>query len=146
MEFKRKLELLIKYDFSAWRNNFNPDKPGFNGLLSGVCSSLILLSNHPHRRDAFTKAEDFYNLLLTYYSQINFNELDEKDEDFKFLFEYNKKLKILGKKMNDIKLLIRDNKLFNEEIKNCLEFIIKDLKAMNYRKQVLVEHNLSSNF
>ncbi len=76
MDLQKKLNLLIKYDFSAWIEGFS--KFGFSGLLIGIFYSL-----YPFKYQLDDSETPFYSFymdnnyqeIIKYYWEIDFDGL-----------------------------------------------------------------------
>lgn len=72
--------------------------------------------------------------------------MDKEDEDFRFLFDYNEKLRLLGLKLKDIDFFIKNKKSPNDKINDCINYILNDLKPLNYREQILSKYGLEYSY
>jgi uncharacterized protein YdcH (DUF465 family) len=146
MEERRKLELLVKYDFSDWRYWVEGKRvKEYWGLVGSGLAGIFYLLSAIDREDQigaikkFKGLEESYSVMISKYSEIDFSELDLEDPDFKFLFDYSEKLIDLGKEINHLEQNILEGR--DASINKSLE-IAKELRDMNYRDQVLDKYGL----
>jgi hypothetical protein len=139
MDKNEKMKLLIKYDFSAWRSNFK--KSGFGNIYTGIFHAIDYLKHQNILfEDTFKLINESYRELIDYYSLIDFSELDKRDEDFRFFFDYSDKLIQLGQELNNLE----QNIIFGRDFSfnNVENIILNDLAKRDYREKVLSNYDL----
>lgn len=158
MKLEEKLKILTDCDFSKWRQvqRKNPVKikeidnsfhtQGFGNVLSGIRGALDLLSKNPLRIEFLKYIKNSYQFLKECYKRIPFAEIDEKDEDFKFLFDYKDKLNTLGILLNTYFIKFENEKKVSEKSKEYMQIInqIKDMFSKDYREDILKKYGLNN--
>ena len=143
MDLEKKIKLLKKYDFSAWRTNYGGVVPTIIGHLAGILGDLEDISRE---KSPVEKAKYFETLnknyagFISFYEQIDFSELSREDEDFKFFFDYRDKIIELGEGIKNLEQNILCGK---EDFSKKLFGKIFQLRDMNYRKQVLDKYGIT---
>jgi len=154
MDQQRKIELLVKCDFSKWRRikraKLAGETPltvsGTGNLLQGmgVMVSNIIEGNEVERFLEITLNN--YRIMKEDYETVPFDEMDINDPDFKFLFDFKKGLDELGRKVYYFVCKVRENSMtvspdWSESQE--LEKKILELDRMDYRKQVLEKYGVA---
>ena len=148
MDYQKKLEILVAYDFSLWRKIQRakksratpPTEKGFGNVLWGMSGAASSLAGGRQSEEYLDLILCAYETLAADYATISFDELDPNDTDFRFLFDYKKRLDELGRKIEVFVSRTRANGMraskdwpeYNE-----LDDSIGKLMNLDYRTQVL---------
>jgi hypothetical protein len=154
MDSERKLQILEASDFSEWRKwnraeqqGRNPSEVhGFGHALRGMAGAASYLADGYESKEILELLLYGYQCLTEDYATIPFDEMNPKDSDFGFLFEYRAKLGELKEKVQDFATRTRENGMkasrdWHEYQE--LDKMIGQLMRTSYRLQVLDKYGIS---
>ncbi|MCX6706770.1 MAG: hypothetical protein NT001_01365 [Candidatus Woesearchaeota archaeon] len=144
MDYARKLEILANADFSEWRMNW--ERPSMGMLFCGLRGAMSNLADQYEEqpKEMLQMIICAYNNMLIYYSEIPFDELDNNDEDFKFLFNFRDRLDDLGEKLEQfIDKSLEKNLMSREwkEFQDAIHLVDKLYHASGDYREVILARN-----
>jgi hypothetical protein len=151
---ERKLEILIEADFSEWRKwgrykkeGRDPSEAhGFGGMLVSMGKAASNITSDISSAGMLNLMLYNYDILAADYATIPFDEMDQKDPDFAFLFRYKEKLDELGQKLKLFETRTRDNGMrASANWPEYQEFdrVMGELLKRNYRSEVLDTYGIT---
>ncbi len=152
MDLERKLEILQQCDFSAWRKwpaaglEWGQTSQGFGGAISGLKYGLGALGENGNE-SRINYCLETHQSLMDCYARIPFDEMDANDEDFKYLFDFQKKLDEIGTKLKSLADFCREHGFDKLEDRPDYKELYKDVVKLGvisgrYRDKILAKYGI----
>src|SRR4030067_3566974 len=117
MDLEEKKAILVACDFSEWRGwerarrqgTSLSEVHGFGEILFGIGGAVSYLADGYESERSVESLTLGYKSLSNYYATIPFDQLDPSDEDFRFLFDYKKRLDEFGRTVDTFVERVRVN-------------------------------------